>query len=148
MHIDDLENSNKSLKSQLINLTFSIDQFSSSDKDVAYYTGFQSFNMFQKLWQYLEEKANHLIHWQGKETIISSTSPSYSWERKLQPIDELFLCLVRLRLGLQILDLAFRFSISDASVSRIFTTWINFLCLEFKAIDVPPSRMQIERDMF
>ena len=33
-----------------------------------------------------------------------------------EPIDELFLCLVQLRLGLQISDLVFRFSISDASV--------------------------------
>ena len=47
VRIDDLENSNGSLKSQLINLTFSINRFSSSDKDVAYYTGFPSFNMFQ-----------------------------------------------------------------------------------------------------
>ena len=31
-----------------------------------------------------------------------------------EPIDELFLCLVRLRLGLQISDLAFRFSISPS----------------------------------
>ena len=54
------------------------------------------------------------------------------------------MCLMRLRLGLQIVDLGFRFGISPSSVSRIFTTWINF---EFKAIDFPPTREQIKRDM-
>jgi len=62
-------------------------------------------------------------------------------------MNELFLVLVRLRLGLQLNDLAHRFQISRASVSRIFVTWINFLYHEFKGIDNFPTRDQIQRDM-
>ena len=54
---------------------------------------------------------------------------------------------MRLRVGLQDTDLAFRFEISPISVSRILTTWMNFLYLEFKAIDLQPSREQTDRDM-
>ena len=54
---------------------------------------------------------------------------------------------MQLWLGLQIKDLTFRFNISPASVSRIFITWINFLYLEFKAIDFQPSREQVDCGM-
>ena len=49
--------------------------------------------------------------------------------RCLSPIDEFFLTLVRLRLGLLEQDIAYRFDISQSTVSRTFTTWINFLFL-------------------
>ena len=73
--------------------------------------------------------------------------PSSIVDRKLKPLDKFFLCLEWLRLGLQVKDLAFRFNVSPASVSRIFNTWINFLYLEFKAIDFQPSREQVDHDM-
>ena len=48
----------------------------------------------------------------------------------LQPIDELFLVLTRLRLGLFERDLGHRFNISVSTVSDILITWINFLYVE------------------
>ena len=45
----------------------------------------------------------------------------------MQLIDELFLFCVRLKLGLFELDLAQRFELHVASVSRKITTWANFL---------------------
>lgn len=144
--IERLESQCTSLKAQLISQTFCIDRFAENDHDVAYYTGFPSYNMLMIFWRYLGEKVNHLTHWRGKDTNLKGM-PSSVVDRKLKPLDEFFLCLVRLRLGLQVKDLAFRFNISPASVSRIFTTWINFLYLEFKAIDFQPSREQVDRDM-
>ena len=46
--------------------------------------------------------------------------------------------MVRLRLGLLELDLAFRFDISQSSVSRITVTWINLLHHSLKAIECFP----------
>ena len=45
----------------------------------------------------------------------------------LLPIEEMFLTLICLRLGLMEQDLAFRFDISQSMVSRICITWINFM---------------------
>ena len=50
--------------------------------------------------------------------------------RSLLPMEELFLTLVRLCLGLIEQDLAFRFNISQSTVSRIICMWINFLYLK------------------
>ena len=145
--IGELENQNTSLKSQLINQTFCIERFSDNDHDIAYYTGFPSYESLMAFWCYLGEKVDYLALWRGQETKVAGTPLCPITERKLKPMDEFFMCLMRLRLGLQVTDLAFRFCISPASVSRIFTTWINFLYLEFKAIDFQPSRQQIDRDM-
>ena len=144
--IDALESQNELLKSQFINAKFSLDRFSNNDDHVAYYTGFKNFKMLMIFWRYLGDKVNHLTLWHGKQTMDSQTHP-LRVERTLRPIEEFFLCLVRLRLCLQVTDLAFRFSVSSTTVSRIFTTWINFLYLEFKAIVTPPTREQIDRDM-
>ena len=46
---------------------------------------------------------------------------------------ELFLVLVRLRLGLLEQDLAHRFNIGIATVSRICITWIKFLNQQLRA---------------
>ena len=49
-------------------------------------------------------------------------------------MEEIFLVLVRLRLGLLEEDLAYRFGVSQSTVSRIIITWINFLYLQLKQI--------------
>ena len=146
-HIEELENKNASLQSQLISQTFCIERFSDSDHDIAYYTGFPTYHTLATFWHYLEEKVDHLTYWRGQETNLSGTCTTTRVERKLKPMDEFFMCLMRLRLGLQTVDLGFRFGISPSSVSRIFTTWIKFLYFEFKAIDFQPTREQIDRDM-
>ena len=55
-------------------------------------------------------------------------------KRILPPMEEFFLVLVRLRLGLLEDDLAYRFGVSQSTVSRIIITWINFLYLQLKQI--------------
>ena len=46
--------------------------------------------------------------------------------------------LVRIRLGMPEMDAANRFGISQASVSRITNTWINFMYRSFKSIETFP----------
>ena len=55
--------------------------------------------------------------------------------------------LVRLRLGLLEQDVADRFEVSCSTVSRIFTTWINFLYLKLKDIPLWPSKDVIQGSM-
>ena len=55
--------------------------------------------------------------------------------------------LVRLRLGSLEQDLSDRFDISFSTVSRIFTTWINFLYLKLKKIPLWPPGEVIQGSM-
>ncbi|XP_039882787.1 uncharacterized protein LOC120730440 [Simochromis diagramma] len=54
-----------------------------------------------------------------------------SMRQLLQPIDEFFLFLVFLSVGLKERDLAHRFNIHQSTVSRIIATWTNFLPLHW-----------------
>ena len=55
--------------------------------------------------------------------------------------------LCRLRLGLYEQDLAYRFQISQASVCRICSTWINFCFFKFKELPIWPTRTIIDSHM-
>ena len=58
---------------------------------------------------------------------------------KLSMLEQFFLTLVRLHLELLELDLAHRFGVSQATVSRFVATWINLLYHTFKGIEKFPS---------
>ena len=64
--------------------------------------------------------------------------------RSMTPLNELFLVLCRLRCGLLEKDLAFRFQVSQSTVSRILTTWINAL---FSDIFQWPSKQRVDHFM-
>ena len=63
--------------------------------------------------------------------------------RKLDPLNQLFLTLLKLKLNLKQKDLAFRFGISPSVVSRYITTWICFLYHHLSEIDWTPSVNQV-----
>ena len=63
--------------------------------------------------------------------------------RMLDPINQLFLTLVKLKLNLKLKDLAFRFGISLSVVSRYINTWICFLYHHLEEIDWTPSVNQV-----
>ena len=65
----------------------------------------------------------------------------------IPPIEELFMTLIRLRLGLMKQDIAYRFSLSRSTESRIITTWINVLYLELKKIPLWALREVIQSNM-
>ena len=66
---------------------------------------------------------------------------------KLSPLNEFFLMLCRLRLGLYEQDLAYRFQISQTSVSRICSTWMNFCFFKFKELPIWPFITIIDSHM-
>ena len=53
-------------------------------------------------------------------------------ERKLSSKDEHLLTVMKLRLGLQTMDLAVTFIVSDGSCSNIFLTWLQAVAECFK----------------
>ena len=109
---------------------------------------YESFIAFSN---YLEPKALHLQAWQRSETSDSrSTENSCSVQRKpfhcfssLSVCNQLFAVLIRLRRGLESLDVCTRFKISEATYSRMFTTWIIFLSKELRLLFPFPTRQQV-----
>ena len=61
--------------------------------------------------------------------------------------DELFLMLVRLRLGLKEYVLARRFEISQSTVSRIFVAWINYCYPRLGMLPCWPDRDTLKDTM-
>ena len=51
--------------------------------------------------------------------------------------------LVKLRLNLKVMDLAFHFGVSASTVSRYVTTWICFMYHHLKELDWMPSVEQV-----
>ena len=72
-----------------------------------------------------------------------SALQSPSAARSLSLLDEFFLVLVRLRLGLLERDLADRFCISESTVSRIYKSWMRLLSLELEPLINWPHKEQI-----
>ena len=66
-------------------------------------------------------------------------------KREIEPIDQLWLFLTRVRLGL--FDLAHRFSVSVSTVSDVFITWANYLYIMLGSLPVWPSRDKIKQHL-
>jgi hypothetical protein len=75
------------------------------------------------------------------------TEATLNSRRVLSVGDELFLTLTRLHAGLLEEDLADRFNISTATVSRILLAWINLLYILLGSINIWPSRNCISKYM-
>ena len=95
-------------------------------------------------------------YWQGsKSNLVDVGNLSYQDsdkskpgpKRKIRFLDEIFLVLLRLKVGLFVNDLSDRFDISPSLVSRIFTTWINFLYFELPLLFPFPSQDLIRKQM-
>ncbi len=118
---------------------FNLESISDSSKEVTFYTGFSDYSTLKIFYDYLGPSVNKLTYWGSK----SSEKFGCGRTRLLQPFEEFFLVLVRLRLGLFEKDLAYRFGISTPTVSRICITWLNFLYYKLKDLPMWPRRESV-----
>ena len=114
------------------------------DKKMKLFTGL-TLGQFETLFEFLGESVNNLTYWDGndpKENVRKGI-------RKLEPQEELFLTLVRLRRGYSIDTMAHFFGVASSSVSVIFTTWIQLLYCHFNTIrnDMFPERQHFKHDL-
>ena len=134
---------------------FSLEKIKDDDFAVRFYTGFPNFSSLFAVFEYFKPKFEHVHYWQGPKsgnkkdlfyqshTIREKPGP----KRKLPLINEFFLVLVRLKVGLFLGDLSDRFCISTGLLSKLFTTWINFLYLELPLLFPFPSQTLIRKQM-
>ena len=125
---------------------FGLQQFSSSD--IRFYTGFPDYNTLTSFYEFVGQVVTQLNYW-GSDFSENHLSGAKKWvhSRKIKPIDELFLVLYRLCCNVLEKDLGDLFGLHPSSVSRIITTWINFLYHTFKQVPIWASCEIVTRAM-
>lgn len=125
------------LQNQLKESYFSYESFKNNEKTFKFYTSLTTLQ-FDVLWKFLGDDALVLNMWRGE----SRVSPKHSRKepKTISPQNQLFLTLVRLRVGLVLFDLSNRFGISVSYASRICNTWIMFIYNKFKNLSIFPER--------
>ncbi|XP_061446937.1 uncharacterized protein LOC133367137 isoform X2 [Rhineura floridana] len=94
---------------------FSLESVQGNAKWLRFYTGVDK---YPRLTAFLD----FLLDGNGEER-----SPESGPHSALSPNNQLFLVLVRLRLGLLLQDLAFRFHISESTASRYWVSWTELM---------------------
>ena len=125
---------------QTIRPGFTYEDVKHSDQKVMFYTGVPDAATFEALFNEIESDA-------AKQTARSFASSERGRPRYLRIIDEFFLVLIRLRLGLLLEDLADRFNISTSLCCIIFNRWIDYLDVQFSFLVKWPTRKAVDDHM-
>ena len=120
---------------------FRTSSISDDNAKVRFYTGFSTFSALLVCFNFLGPAVDRLNYWASTSAKDKHGSKSTKGRKRiLPPLEEFFVLLVRLRLGLFEQDLAYRFGVSQSTISRIINTWINFLYLQLKEIPLWPPK--------
>ena len=123
---------------------FSINRFGNDDDSISFYTGFPNYDTLMVCFELVANKAENMSYGKYDRKLFNTSSlQSPGVPRSLSLLDEFFLVLVRIRLGLLERDLADRFGVSESTVSRICTSWIRLLRLELEPLVNWPHKEQI-----
>ena len=141
------------------------------ESNIVFFTGLAGTEMFKTLYEYLLQKALVIKCWDGSKKTCSEvkkglssveltegllTSPHYDLDPTLLPIlksglsqklnveQELLMVLMKLRLGIMVENLAFRFKISAGKVSQIFITWMKLMSKELGVLVIWPTSRQVK----
>ncbi|XP_058493877.1 uncharacterized protein LOC131465320 [Solea solea] len=124
---------------------FGLQRFAASDDDIWFYTRFLSYNHLMAFWRHIEPETSHIVY------VTSARSNGQTYEvpytagaTSLQPIDEFFLFMNYMSLGLMLKDLSHRFKIHPSTVSRIINTWANFLFHVLGAMGIWLSKKSVK----
>ena len=123
------------LSSQLLRF----ENIKNDDKLLKYYT-ILSRVYWDVLWKYLQPSPENILSQKSAASEEAGRIISFGSGRKskLSLQDELFMTLMRLRLGRLEQELAYQFGVSSSTISRIFTKWINHLYLRLGDIPLWP----------
>lgn len=119
--------------------------------DVYFYTGFESADAFRMLFEFLQPKAMKMHYWRG----LKNTSKNLCFVRDLRNNNlraltleqELLVTMMRLKVGLLVHDLAFRFNVTEGLISTVFFTWIRLFSKKLSWLITWPERHIIKRNL-
>ena len=127
----------------------SLESIQDDDSKMKLFTGL-TYNQLTILLSFLGDSVNNLQYWDGSKPATQNATPTHRrGNRKLEPKEELFLTLVRLRRGYSLDTMAHFFSVSASTVSVIFTTWIQLLYCHFNEYrdEMFPSRQHFQENL-
>ena len=101
--------------------------FKDDDTKVKYYTGLPTYAVLLTSFQFLEP------------LILKWTS--------LTKVQQYILVLIRLRLNLAVMDLSYRFNVSQATVCRVFNSMIDLMYARMQPLVRWPSREELWKTM-
>ena len=128
------------LEEKLIKNTFNIENVKSNDNLIKCYTGFQDYETFSSVLNFLGREATSQLNYTNTELQNPEKKEKRGPTRALTVENEFFLVLCRYKVGLLEEDLSVRFGISQSLVSRIIITWTKFMYYRFKELDIFPDR--------
>ncbi|XP_040360987.2 uncharacterized protein LOC121836090 [Ixodes scapularis] len=118
----------------------SVDFIRHDPKQCIYYTGLPEFAVFEAAYDFFAPRASQMQYWSSSR----KSSGMKGRPRELELIEEFFMVLTRLRTGMAGREMARNFGVHEATVSRLFTTWINFLQRELSTLTRLPSLHEIQ----
>ena len=125
---------------------FRLSRFEGCDDDTRFWIGFYSYRALMIFWQhYVEPNSKSMCYWGTDNDCVSGMKCGQ--KRKLCPLDEMFMMLVKLKRGSANTDLAERFGIHETHVSRVFVSWIKLLHVVLSSIDIWLQRRKIRKYM-
>lgn len=110
-----------------------IEDIKDSNEQVLFYTGLPDYCTFNALFESLIKIGA------DKMNIDDGSIMNRLSARKLRPVDEFLMVLMRLRLGLLLNDLEYRFKISASRISRIFNSWLRIMETALRSLVICPS---------
>ena len=119
---------------------FGLERFGVDNESIKFYTGFPSNEHI--FFSFIKPSAELMTY-----CYASGERENRPASRNMLLIDEMFMFLVWLKLGLFEQDLADRFEIHISSVSRKLVTWSNFLYFFLGSQIIWPSRVDVDRCM-
>ena len=134
-------NARKELELLIEKKAFSIETVKDNDKLLRFYTGFENYEVFSMVLDFLGRETAAHLDYQNTEN-LGEIKHKYKPGpcRALTVENEFFLVLCPLKVGLLEEDLSARFGVCQSVVSQIVNTWIKFIFFRFKELDVFPSR--------
>ncbi|CAC5410779.1 unnamed protein product [Mytilus coruscus] len=106
-----------------------------SSEEVTFYTGLPNKPTFYLLYEHIMS---------NRKTVDPETGGR---PQKLRGVDEFFMVLMRLRLGLLTQDLARRFNVSVSTCSKIFNKWIDLMYEHLNFLVAWPDRETVKCNM-
>uniref|UniRef100_A0A8C1DT92 Uncharacterized protein n=1 Tax=Cyprinus carpio carpio TaxID=630221 RepID=A0A8C1DT92_CYPCA len=104
---------------------------------LGFYTRFATHAHLMAFWRQIEPATGKIVRVTRARTEARTDEVPHAVNAtSLQPIDEFFLFMTYLSLGLVQKDLAHRFRIHQSTVSRIINTWANFLYTVLGAVGI------------
>lgn len=101
-----------------------------TEANINYYTGIEKKELFKKLHNlvpFVQRRWHGGLKKSKPKQHFKSSPSKFGPVRILDSLDEMLLVFMRLRLCLDLRDLAARFSVSASLAGRIFTSWISAL---------------------